>query len=120
MPDRIELRDLRVLARVGVPERERATAQPLSLDCDLTVDLATPARTDALADTIDYGVLADVIASAARATPTALLERVAGRIVDAVLAADDRIVTARVRVTKIRPPVAHDLATFAVVVERSR
>ena len=47
----IEIRGLRVLANVGVPEAERVHAQPLSIDLVLTVDLEEAGRSDDVADT---------------------------------------------------------------------
>ena len=49
-----------------------------------------------------------------------LLEHLAARLADAVLAADPRVGAATVWVRKLRPPVAFDLATSGVRVTRSR
>ena len=49
-----------------------------------------------------------------------LLEHLATRVADAVLAADPRVGAATVWVRKLRPPVAFDLATSGVRVTRSR
>jgi len=47
-----------------------------------------------------------------------LLERLATRIADDVLAVDPRIATVTVTVRKLRPPVALDLASAGVTVTR--
>ena len=57
--DLIELRGLRLSAIVGVLPHEREQAQPLELDLDIVVDLATAGASDDLADTVDYGALCD-------------------------------------------------------------
>ncbi|MFP3900901.1 MAG: dihydroneopterin aldolase [Acidimicrobiia bacterium] len=118
--DRLELRGLRVLARCGVPPDERARAQPLELDLDLTVDLAAAGRSDDLADTVDYGAVCDVAVAAAESGPSALLEAVAEAVASAVLAHDRRIGAVEVAVRKLRPPVPHQLATSGVRVHRER
>ena len=120
VPDRIELRGLRATGRVGVLPAEREADQPLELDLDLTVDLAAAAASDDLADTVDYGAVCDAAVAAVRAGHVDLLERLASRVVDAVLAVDGRIAAVDVVVRKLRPPVPHDLATSGVRLVRRR
>lgn len=120
MTDRILVRGLRVLAHVGVPEAERAVAQPLRLDLALEFDLSDAATSDDVADTVDYGAVAIAVADAVTAGPIALLERVAGLAADAALAVDPRTRAVTVEVTKVRPPVPRDVAETAVVLTRRR
>lgn len=116
----IEIRGLRVLCHVGVPEDERAQAQPIVIDLDLVVDLDQAAGTDQVADTVDYGEVCTAVAAAVTAAPHALLERLAGLAADAALAVDERTAAVSVTVTKIRPPVPVDVASTAVRLHRSR
>jgi dihydroneopterin aldolase len=118
--DRIELRGLRVMARVGVLPHEQEADQPLELDLDLAVDLAAAGASDALADTVDYGSVCDAALAAVRAGHVELLERLAAGVAEAVLAADGRIAAVEVAVRKLRPPVPHDLASSGVRIVRSR
>jgi 7,8-dihydroneopterin aldolase/epimerase/oxygenase len=118
--DRIELRGLRTVARVGVLDHERAHDQPLELDLDLTVDLAPAGASDDLGDTVDYGALCDRVIAAVAAGHVALLEALADRVARAVLDADGRIASVEVAVRKLRPPVPHDLATSGVRIVRAR
>ena len=116
----IEIHGLRVLANVGVPEAERATAQPLSIDLVLSVDLDDAADTDDVADTVDYGAVAVAVADAVTATPVALLERIASLAADAVLDLDARTDAVTVTVTKLRPPIPRDVEATAVRLHRGR
>lgn len=118
MSDRIELRDLRVLARCGVDDGEREVSQPIAVDLDVVVDLQPAGASDTLADTVDYGRLCDAVV-ASTADPAALLEHLAERIAAAVLAVDVRIAATSVTVRKLRPPVAHHLATAGVRIVRT-
>jgi 7,8-dihydroneopterin aldolase/epimerase/oxygenase len=118
--DRIELRGLRLVARVGVLPHEQAADQPLEIDLDLTVDLAHAGASDTLTDTVDYGAVCDAAAAAARAGHVDLLERLATRVADAVFAVDGRIAALDLAVRKLRPPVPHDLATSGVRIARDR
>ena len=120
MTDRIELRGLRVTARVGVLPHEKEADQPLELDLDLVVDLSAAGASDALADTVDYGAVCDAAVAAVRAGHVELLERLAARVADAVLAADARIAQVELAVRKLRPPVPHHLASSGVRIVRSR
>jgi dihydroneopterin aldolase len=118
--DRIELRGLRVVARVGVLPHEQAADQPLEVDIDLEVDLDPAGASDALTDTVDYAAVLDAVAGALRAGHVDLLESLAARTVDAVFAVDERIATVDLAVRKLRPPVPHDLTSTGVRVVRPR
>jgi dihydroneopterin aldolase len=106
--------------RVGVLPAERGADQPLEIDLDVVVDLAAAGASDALADTVDYGAVCDAVAAAVRAGHVDLLERLASRIADTVLAVDPRIHAVDLAVRKLRPPVPHDLATSGVRIVRER
>jgi len=118
--DTIEIHGLRVLAHVGVPEAERAHAQPLSIDLVLSVDLAAAGASDDVADTVDYGAVAMAVADAVTAAPAALLERVAALAADAVLDLDARTDAVAVTVTKVRPPIPRDVSATSVRIHRTR
>lgn len=120
MTDRVEVRGLRVLARVGVLDIEREQDQPVEVDLDLVVDLAAAGASDDLGDTVHYGEVCDAVAAAVGAGHVALLERLATVISDAVLGYDPRIAEVEVAVRKLRPPVAQHLATTGVRITRSR
>lgn len=118
--DTIELRGLRVVGRHGVLAEERVRPQPFAVDLDLVVDLARAAASDELADTIDYGAVVAAAAGVVASQHFALLERLAGRIAEEVLALDHRVASVTVTVTKLRPPVPFDLASAGVRIVRAR
>ena len=62
MSDRIEIRDLRVTGTHGVLPEERDRAQPFSVDIVAWVDMEAAQQSDDLADTVDYGALAQAAA----------------------------------------------------------
>jgi dihydroneopterin aldolase len=115
--DRIELRGLRAVGTHGVLAEEQARAQPFEVDLDLDADLAVAGRSDDLADTVDYGALAERVARVVTAERHALLERLAERIAETALA-DARVRSVTVTVRKLRPPVPVDLASAGVRVVR--
>lgn len=120
MPDRIELRGLRVDAICGVLRHERTTPQPLEIDVDLTADLAAAGASDDLADTIDYGAVTAEVDRVASTLHPQLLEHLATSLAEAVLALDSRIDEVTVAVRKLEPPVRERLSTSGVRIIRSR
>lgn len=116
--DEIRLIGLRVVGTHGVLAEERERAQPFEVDLVLSIDLAAASVTDDLGDTVDYGAVAGIVERIVREERCALLERLAGRIAEVVLALDARVVGVEVTVTKLRPPVPVDLASAAVTLRR--
>ncbi len=119
MSDRIELRGLRTLGICGVLPEEQARPQPLEVDLDVEADLATAGASDRLEDTVDYGALCSVVERVVSAERFALLERLAARVAEVVLA-DDRVDAVTVAVRKLRPPVPQQLTTSGVRIVRRR
>jgi len=115
--DQIELRGLRVLGICGALAEERDRPQPLEIDLDVEADLSRPGRTDALADTVDYGAVARAAVAVAAGERFTLLERLAERIAQEVGTVAG-VLSVTVAVRKLRPPVPVDLATAGVRVTR--
>ncbi|MFZ0227030.1 MAG: dihydroneopterin aldolase [Mycobacterium sp.] len=119
MADRIELRGLTVRGRHGVFEHERADGQDFVVDIVVWIDLADAAASDDLADTYDYGVLAERAAAVIAGPARNLIETVAGEIAEGVMN-DDRVHAVEVTVHKPHAPIPRTFADVAVVARRSR
>jgi len=119
MTDRIELRGLRIRGNHGVFEHERVDGQEFVVDVLLDVDVAAAARSDDLADTVDYGALAAKVADIVAGEPVNLIETLASRIAASCLG-DARINTVEVRVHKPSAPIPLQFDDVVVVVHRSR
>ena len=119
MSDRIELRGLRAVGVHGVLPEERERAQPFEVDLDVEADLRAAGASDELADTVDYGALAEGVTGIVAHERYALLERLAERIAEAVLA-DPKAIAVTVTVRKLRPPVPVTLETAAVTIRREK
>ncbi|ANI42313.1 dihydroneopterin aldolase [Mycolicibacterium vaccae] len=119
MADRIELRGLKVRGNHGVFDHERRDGQDFIVDITVWVDLAAAAASDDLADTLDYGVLAqraaDVVAGPARQ----LIETVAAEIAEDVMR-DERVHAVEVVVHKPSAPIPLQFDDVAVIARRSR
>jgi 7,8-dihydroneopterin aldolase/epimerase/oxygenase len=119
MADRIELRGLTVRGNHGVFEHERANGQDFVIDITVWIELAAAASSDDLADTYDYGALADRTAQIVAGPPRNLIETVGGEIAEFVME-DQRVHAVEVAVHKPQAPIEQTFADVAVVVRRSR
>jgi 7,8-dihydroneopterin aldolase/epimerase/oxygenase len=117
--DRIELRGLRLRGHHGVFDHERADGQDFVVDLVLGLDTSAAARSDALADTVDYGALALSVAAVVGGEPVNLLETLADRIARACLR-DDRVFRAEVTVHKPQAPIPASFTDVMVTVVRRR
>ena len=73
-------------------------------------------ESDALEDTLDYAALYALVA-AEMATPSLLLEHVAGRICRALTRTFPAVSGGRLRIAKLTPPIPGEIGEAAVVVE---
>lgn len=117
--DRIELRGLRVRGHHGMYAHERRDGQDFVVDVTVWLDLAPAAASDDLADTLDYGVLAQRVAAIVGGEPRDLIEAVAGSVADEVMA-DPRVQAVEVVLHKPQAPIPLEFADVAVVARRSR
>ncbi len=119
MTDRIELRGLTVRGNHGVFDHERSDGQDFVVDITVWIDLLAAAASDDLADTVDYGVLAQRAADIVAGPPRRLIEAVGGDIADDVMR-DERVQAVEVVVHKPGAPIPLEFADVAVVCHRSR
>ena len=99
----IELKDLKFHAYHGCLPEERTAGNDFVVNLSCKVDLRKPARTDLIADTLDYAVLYNIVKEAME-TPSFLLEHVAGKILSEIRRQAPEVKRARVTVCKMRPP----------------
>ena len=87
MTDTIFIKGLVIHARHGVMDHETEVGQRFVIDLELFTDLSEPSRTDQLADTVSYANVVTTAAAAFKNANYKLLERAAGAVADAILAA---------------------------------
>jgi dihydroneopterin aldolase/2-amino-4-hydroxy-6-hydroxymethyldihydropteridine diphosphokinase len=117
--DQIQLLGLTARGYHGVLEHERADGQDFVIDLVLHLDTSTAGATDDLADTVDYGVLAIGVADVVRSEPVNLLERLAAKIAEGVLASPG-VVAVDVAVHKPHAPIVEQFADVVVAIRRER
>ena len=87
MTDTIFITRLVIHARHGVMEHETEVGQRFVIDLELSTDLSESSRTDHLSDTVSYANVVTTATAAFKNTNYKLLERAAGAVADAILAA---------------------------------
>ncbi|MBR7193979.1 dihydroneopterin aldolase [Gordonia sp. SCSIO 19800] len=119
MADRIELRGLKVRGNHGVFDHERANGQDFYIDVVLWLDLRAAGESDDLADTVDYGTLAQQVAGIVGGEPRNLIEKVGAEVAESIMT-DERIDACEVTVHKPSAPIPLTFDDVAVVTRRSR
>ena len=119
MADRIQLTGLKVRGRHGVYDFERRDGQDFRIDATLWLDSRPAAASDDVADTVDYGELAERIAAVVGGEPVNLIETLAARLAELCMT-DERVIAAEVTVHKPQAPIAREFADVAVTARRSR
>ena len=98
---------MRFYAYHGVMEQERRVGGEYSVSLTVEADLTEAARTDDVADTVNYAALYALV-EREMAVPSKLLEHVAARIGRRAMEEFDRITAVTVKVTKLNPPMGAD------------
>ncbi|KAA9130395.1 dihydroneopterin aldolase [Microbacterium caowuchunii] len=117
--DRITITGLRGFGFHGVYPEEKREGQEFVVDVTMTLDLRPAAASDDVADTVHYGEVADDVVAEIEQRPVDLIETLAARIADVVLA---RPLVGAVAVTVHKPsaPITVPFTDVSVTVERTR
>lgn len=117
MSDRIVLTGVEALGTHGVLASEHDTPQRFVVDVTIEADLRPAGRSDDLADTVSYAEVADEVVHILTGPHVDLVETLAGRIADTVLAFPG-VEAVEVTVHKPDAPISHPFADVAVTVRR--
>lgn len=117
--DQITLTGIRARGFHGVYDDERREGQDFVVDAVLHLPTADAAASDDVVDTVHYGELAERIAAVVTGEPVNLLETLAQRIVDVVLA-DERVEHVSITVHKPQAPIAVAFDDVSVTIHRAR
>lgn len=111
------IRDLEIIASVGVFEHEKRYEQRIIVSADLTVRDNYDGSSDRLADVLDYSKVVEGIARLVQTEHMNLIETLAERIATQCLA-DSRVESVRVRIEK--PDVLPSCRSVGIEIERRR
>jgi dihydroneopterin aldolase len=82
---KISIVDLEVFYRVGVPDAERSQPQRLLLTVEMEADFSAAAKSDGIADTIDYYAVTQKLLKFGEGREWKLIEKLAADIAAAIL-----------------------------------
>ena len=115
----IEVRNIKVFTNHGCLEEEAKIGSEYRVDIKIKADLSTSAKTDELADTVDY-VHLNKIAKEEMAIRSKLLEQVAQRIIDRIFTEIPMVQEAEVSVAKINPPIGGNVGEVVIILSEER
>ena len=115
--DTIFLEQVSAETKLGVPEWERLVVQTIILDIEIAYDLSKPGTTDAIADTIDYGLVVSRIRETLKQNSFRLVEALAEHLCQLIL---KEFKAERVKIKVAKPGVLPGLKALGVILERQQ
>jgi len=115
----IKIKNIRVYAYHGCLVEEGKIGSDYRVDLEVKADLKKSAETDQLSDTVDY-VHLNRIVKEEMAVRTKLLETVANSILERILDELGLVTWARVKVSKLNPPIGGNVEMVSVIMKRKR
>ena len=119
MMNKIHLEGVKLYAYHGCMEEESRIGSDYEVELVVWADLKKSAQSDALKDTVDY-VLLNRVVTEEMAVRAKLLEVVAQRILTRVFKDEPRVSKAKVKVTKMSPPINGDVERVSVILKQRR
>ncbi|GAA4662433.1 dihydroneopterin aldolase [Arthrobacter cryoconiti] len=118
--DTIALTGITAIGYHGVFEFEKRDGQPFTVDAVLHADLGPAAASDELSKTANYGEVAEDIAAMIRGDSFDLIETLAVRIAEKILAGYAMVNAVEVTVHKPKAPIQVPFGDVSINVFRSR
>lgn len=115
--DKIFIRGLEVECIIGFIDWERRVKQKVVLDIELPVDCAHTAKTDAVADTLDYKQVVDQVIELISNSKFMLVETMAQKVAELII---QNFSVKWVRVVVNKPGAIRGLRDVGVSIERYR
>lgn len=116
---KIQVNNIKLYAFHGCLEEEAKIGSWYRVDVEVKADLKKSARTDELADTVDY-VHLNYIVKEEMAIRSKLLEEVAQRILDRFFKELSMLRKAKVSVAKINPPIGGNVEEVVIILTKKR
>ena len=113
--DTIFISELKVKTKLGVPAWERMVAQTIILDIEIGYDLSAAGKSDAIADTIDYGAVVARIHATLKENSFQLVEALAEHVCQLILK-EFGALSVKIKVSK--PGIIAGVKALGVEIER--
>ena len=115
----ILLRNLKFHAYHGVLPQERLAGNDYTVDLKIKYDVSKALVSDEVDDTLNYAEVYELV-SQEMAVPSALVERVAGRIGDRIFRRFQGVTEVELKIIKVNPPMGADCDGAGVEVHFAR
>jgi len=115
----IKISNIRVYAYHGCLVEEGKIGSDYRVDLSVKANLRPSAKTDQLADTVDYVHLNRIVREE-MAIRTKLLETVADLILDRILREIPLANKVKIKVSKLNPPIGGNVEMVSIIMERER
>lgn len=112
----VEVEGIQCFSYHGCMGEEAVLGGKYIVDVSLTTDFSKAAATDELIDTIDYVRVKEIVEEE-MAIRSKLIEHVGQRIVNKFTAEFKTLITARVKVRKLNPPIQGFVKEVAIIIE---
>ncbi|MFT6197219.1 MAG: dihydroneopterin aldolase [Nonlabens sp.] len=116
---KIQLENVRIYTNHGCLHEEDLIGSEYRVDLEISANLSRSAKSDDLIDTVDYVSLNKIIVEE-MAQRSKLLEHVAQRILDRILAEESLVESAEIKVAKINPPIGGDVQSVIIIMRQTR
>ncbi|NQZ53711.1 MAG: dihydroneopterin aldolase [Piscirickettsiaceae bacterium] len=114
--DKIFLNDLKIDTIIGIYDWERETLQTLNFDLEMDWNIRKAADSDDIADTLDYGAIAQTIVSFVEKSRYQLIETLAEDLCGLLL---KKYPIPKLKLTLSKPVELHGKNMAKIVIERS-
>ena len=116
--DAVFIRQLRLQAWIGLYRHEKIAPQTIEIDLEIALPAGSPVfKSGKVADTIDYGVVAEHVRALVAKDRFGLVESLAERVADSIL---EEFGSPRVKVSIAKLGVLRDAQRVGVTIERGR
>jgi len=113
----IQIENMEFYAFHGHFREEQIVGNRFIVDLTIETDMTVPSKSDNLKDAVNYQK-AYLIVKTEMEKKSYLLENIAGRILDALYSQMTGIAKARIKVSKMNPPMGGKIGSVSIVIER--
>lgn len=115
--DTIFISEVRVETKLGVPDWERLTPQTIVLDIEIGMPHSRSCQSDAIEDTIDYGLVVARIRETLKENSFKLVEALAEHVCQLIL---NEFKAPWVKIKVAKPAILPGLKALGVIIERKK
>lgn len=118
--DKIILTNLQFYGYHGLFPEENRLGQRFNVDLELYLDLKKAGKSDDMHDSVHYGHVYEQVKAIVEGKPANLIEAVAERVAEQLLASFELLQACRVRLIKPDPPIPGHYDSVAVEIYREK